>query len=283
MESRCKPILKWAGGKRQLLSHMTQHLPLHFMKYYEPFMGGCAMLIELNSMNKINEAIISDTNETLVSLYNIIKNEPSDLIKKLENINFKNNSDDYYNARDLFNSTNHKIEKAALMIYLNKHSYNGLYRVNSRNKYNVPFGRYHNPRMPSPVDILKLSKLFNKCSILNSDFEEVVKNASSGDFVFFDPPYVPLSKTSSFTSYTEEKFGLEDQERLSRVFQELTNRGVFVMESNSNTEYIKTLYKDFSLKEVSVSRNINSVSNKRTGIKELIITNYESNINTKII
>ncbi len=269
-----KPILKWAGGKRQLLPSLLKNIPEKFNTYYEPFIGGAALLISLYSLNKINESIISDTNTDLYNLYRIVKENPQQLINELNNLEFKNNKDDYYNARELFNSITGSVKRSALLIYLNRHGYNGLYRVNSNNKFNVPFGKYNNPGMPSPGNIMALSELFQSCIIMNSDFELTVNNAKKGDFVYFDPPYMPLSKTSYFTGYTHSGFDEKDQERLAKIFHELSDKGVYVMESNSSTYFIKDLYKDFNLLEVDARRNINSVGTKRNSIKELIITNY---------
>ncbi|WP_298276389.1 DNA adenine methylase [Ferroplasma sp.] len=269
-----KPILKWAGGKRQLLPVLLKNIPDKFNTYYEPFIGGAAMLISLYSLNKINNAVISDTNTDLYNLYRTIREEPQELIDELNNLKFRNSRDDYYRARSLFNSTEDSVTRSAILIYLNRHGYNGLYRVNSNNKFNVPFGKYSNPGMPSPENIMALSKILQSCSLMNSDFEAAVMNAVRGDFVYFDPPYMPLSKTSYFTGYTHSGFDERDQERLSRTFKELSRKGVYVMESNSSTELIRELYKDFSLIEVDARRNINSVGTKRDAVKELIITNY---------
>ena len=269
-----KPILKWAGGKRQLLPVLLKNIPDKFNTYYEPFIGGAALLISLYSLNKINNAVISDTNTDLYNLYRTIREEPQELIDELNNLKFRNSRDDYYRARSLFNSTEDSVTRSAILIYLNRHGYNGLYRVNSNNKFNVPFGKYSNPGMPSPENIMALSKILQSCSLMNSDFEAAVMNAVRGDFVYFDPPYMPLSKTSYFTGYTHSGFDERDQERLSRTFKELSRKGVYVMESNSSTELIRELYKDFSLIEVDARRNINSVGTKRDAVKELIITNY---------
>ena len=269
-----KPILKWAGGKRQLLPALIKNIPEKFNTYYEPFIGGAALLISLYSLNKINESVISDTNKDLYNLYKTIKENPQQLIDELDNLEFKNNKEDYYKARELFNSTEDPANRSALLIYLNRHGYNGLYRVNSSNKFNVPFGKYNNPGMPSSGNIMALSELFQSCTIMNSDFELTVNNANKGDFVYLDPPYMPLSKTSYFTGYTHSGFDEKDQERLAKSFRELSDRGVYVMESNSSTDFIKELYKDFNPLEVDARRNINSVGTKRNSIKELIITNY---------
>ena len=269
-----KPVLKWAGGKRQLLPALLKNIPDNFNTYYEPFIGGAALLISLYSLNRINSAVISDTNTDLYNLYKTIRENPQQLIDELDNLGFRNTKEDYYKAREVFNSSSNPVERTAILIYLNRHGYNGLYRVNSSNKFNVPFGKYTNPRMPSPENIMALSGLLQSCTVMNSDFEIAVKNASKGDFVYFDPPYMPLSKTSYFTGYTHSGFNESDQERLSETFRVLSRKGVYVMESNSSTEFIKELYRDFSLVEVDARRNINSVGTKRDAVKELIITNY---------
>ncbi|KAA8923557.1 DNA adenine methylase [Thermoplasma sp.] len=273
-KSDYRPILKWAGGKRQLLPILLKNIPAEFNNYYEPFVGGAALLISLYSSNLIDHAVISDTNKDLYDLYKIIKENPLELIQELKNLEFRNSREDYYKARSLFNSTEDPVRRSALLIYLNRHGYNGLYRVNSENKFNVPFGRYKNPSMPSSENIMAISEVLQSCAIMNSDFEFAVSGATKGDFVYLDPPYMPLNRTSYFTEYTKSGFDEKDQERLFRVFKGLSEKGVYVMESNSSTEFIKALYNDFSYIEVDARRNINSIGSKRNPIKELIITNY---------
>ena len=207
-------------------------------------------------------------------LFQTIREEPQELIEELNNLKFRNSRDDYYRARSLFNSTGDSVARSAILLYLNSHGYNGLYRVNSNNKFNVPFGKYSNPGMPSQENIMARSKILQSCTVMNSDFEAAVMDAVKGDFVYFDPPYMPLSKTSYFTGYTHSGFDEKDQERLAKSFRELSDKGVYVMESNSSTDFIKDLYKDFNLMEVDARRNINSVGTRRNSIKELIITNY---------
>ncbi len=281
--SHCRPVLKWAGGKRQLLPAIINNMPDHFNKYYEPFLGGAALLISLYSLGKLGSCIISDINRDIFNLYVNIRENPQRFIDEMNNLKFRNSKEDYYEARNLFNSTQDPLTRSVLFIYLNRHGYNGLYRVNSRNEFNVPFGRYNNPSMPSGENILAMSEILQSCTILNSDFEIAVSNAKSGDFVYFDPPYMPLNRTSYFTSYTSSGFNARDQERLAEVFIELTNRGVYVMESNANSHFIRELYRDFHLLEVDARRNINSVGADRGKIKELIITNYEINKGEKQI
>jgi len=272
-----KPILKWAGGKRQILPYLLQYIPKNFNNYYEPFAGGLALLIELYNQGRIKKAIISDTNKDLINLYEIIKERPNELISAIKEIYFKNNKDDYYQARKLFNSLEpHKnVSRAALLLYLNRHGYNGLYRVNSKGKFNVPFGRYNNPSLPDEEDIIKFHEMLKSCEILNLDFEDVVRSAQRSDFVYFDPPYMPLNETSYFTDYTSGGFSKQDQKRLASVFKKLSNKGVFIMQSNSNNEFIRQLYAEYNIVEIEARRNINSNASKRGSVKELIILNYQ--------
>lgn len=273
---KVRPLLKWAGGKRQIVHHLISKLPEKFSVYYEPFFGAGALFLELYNRGLIKKAVISDLNKELIALYTLVRDRCSGIIEELENIRFINNKDDYYRARDLFNSmeSDHNPEKAALMIYLNRHAYNGLYRVNSSGKFNVPFGRYAHPSLPTPDDIISFSKALSHVKIINKDFETAVADATVSDFVYFDPPYAPLSRSSDFSAYSSLGFSLDEQKRLSRVFEELSSRGVMVMESNSATPFIKDLYRDYPLSVVQARRNINSKSNGRGKISELIITNY---------
>ena len=273
---KVRPLLKWAGGKRQIVRHLISKLPEKFSVYYEPFFGAGALFLELYNRGLLKKAVISDLNKELIALYTLVRDRCSGIIEELENIRFTNNKDDYYRARDLFNSmeSDHNPEKAALMIYLNRHAYNGLYRVNSSGKFNVPFGRYAHPSLPTPDDIISFSKALSHVKIINKDFETAVADATVSDFVYFDPPYAPLSRSSDFSAYSSLGFSLDEQKRLSRVFEELSSRGVMVMESNSATPFIKDLYRNYPQSTVQASRNINSKSNGRGKISELIITNY---------
>ena len=273
---KVRPLLKWAGGKRQIVHHLISKLPEKFSVYYEPFFGAGALFLELYNRGLLKKAVISDLNKELIALYTLVRDRCSGIIEELENIRFINNKDDYYRARDLFNSmeSDHNPEKAALMIYLNRHAYNGLYRVNSSGKFNVPFGRYAHPSLPTPDDIISFSKALSHVKIINKDFETAVSDATVSDFVYFDPPYAPLSRSSDFSAYSSLGFSLDEQKRLSRVFEELSSRGVMVMESNSATPFIKDLYRNYPQSTVQASRNINSKSNGRGKISELIITNY---------
>jgi len=272
-----KPILKWAGGKRQILPYLLQYIPKDFNNYYEPFAGGLALLIELYNRGRIKKAIISDINKDLINLYEIIKEKPYELISAIKEIPFKNNKDDYYQARKLFNSLEpHKnVSRAALLLYLNRHGYNGLYRVNSKGEFNVPFGRYNNPSLPDEEDIIKFHEMLKSCEILNLDFEDAVRSAQRSDFVYFDPPYMPLNETSYFTDYTSGGFSEQEQKRLASVFKKLSNKGVYVMQSNSNNEFIRQLYAEYNIVEIEARRNINSNVSKRGPVKELLVLNYQ--------
>ncbi len=274
-----KPLVKWAGGKRQLLLELVKRLPKKWETYYEPFVGGGALLIELYKRRMLKSAVISDLNEELINLYNVVKNYPHELIETLNNTEFKNEKDTYLKLRERFNeiigNPEYSIERAVLFLYLNKHCYNGLWRVNKAGKFNVPFGRYKNPSMPSQELILEFSNMLRNVEILNVDFEEAVSSARRGDFVYFDPPYQPVSETAYFTDYTSGGFDYSEQKRLAKVCKKLTKKGVYVMVSNSNTDEIKDLYYNFYIFIVNANRFINSRADKRKGATEVIITNYE--------
>lgn len=271
------PVLKWAGGKRQLLSHILRLVPEHFDTYIEPFFGGGALYFKLYSEGKTGNSVISDSNPDLYNLYRAIKTDPEGLIHALSSLGYGNAEPDYYRARDEFNSlegVSLDTRRAALLIYLNRHCYNGLYRVNSSGRFNVPFGRYRNPSLPSPEHIREVSESFHSTLIVNSDFENTVQQAKEGDFVYMDPPYEPLSRTSSFTAYGADGFGQEEQERLAAAVRKLSDRGVSFLLSNSYTDRIVELYDGFNKSIIEAKRNINSVSSGRGRIRELLIRNF---------
>jgi DNA adenine methylase len=228
-------------------------------------------------MNMLNEAVISDLNTDLIDLYIMIKEQPEKVIENLQSIEYKNNAIDYYKARQEYNEIKERRSprKAALFIYLNRHGFNGLYRVNSKGEFNVPFGRYSNPKLPSREEILVFSEMLKHVRILNEDFEKAVAEAREGDFIYFDPPYMPLSRTAYFTDYSSYGFTENDQRRLAKVFRALSERGCMVMESNSAMPLIYELYSDFIITKVKARRNINSIASRRGPIEELIITNYK--------
>lgn len=269
------PFLKWVGGKRQLLPAINQLLPQSYNNYYEAFVGGGAVLFNLQP----SKAVINDFNPELINVYKVIKNHPEALIKDLKR--HKNESDYFYSVRALdreptFNRLSN-IKKASRIIYLNKTCYNGLYRVNSAGEFNAPFGRYKNPNIVNDVTIKAVSDYLNNndICILNGDFEKAVETAQSGDFVYFDPPYVPVSESANFTGYVKGGFDLLEQERLRNVCNQLDAKGVKFLLSNSSTPIIHELYKKFDIHIVKATRAINSNALKRGAIDEVLIRNYE--------
>ena len=272
-----QPFTKWTGGKRQLLGELRSYMPETYGRYFEPFVGGGALFFDLAP----EQAVINDFNEELINAYRQIKNNPAELINLL--IKHKeNNSKDYYLAlrsadRDGRISRMTGVERAARILYMLRVDFNGLYRVNSKNQFNVPYGRYKNPKIVD-VDLLyQISEYLNEndIEILQTDFAEAIKDAQTGDFVYFDPPYIPLNETSSFTSYTHEGFSYEEQVRLRNTFKELTERGVYAMLSNSSSPLVEELYKDFNIYFVEAQRTNGAKSSSRGKISEIIVTNYD--------
>lgn len=275
---KAKPFVKWVGGKRQLIAQFREKqflLPSHFNQttntYYEPFVGGGAVFFEVLS----KRAVLSDMNAELVTTYNVIKSDVEKLIRSLkEHIHEK----DYFlelRAKDI--SKLSSIEVASRFIYLNRTGFNGLYRVNKSGQFNVPFGSYKNPVICDEDNLRAVSKVLKNVSILHQDYKHVLKTAQSGDFVYFDPPYFPVSKTASFTSYTAGSFLEKEQIELRDTFVELHKRGCFVMLSNSDTPFINELYagiSDVTIHKVSAGRAINSKGSGRGKITEVVVTNY---------
>ena len=273
-----KPFVKWAGGERQILDKLIKYVPEDFNTYYEPFVGGGALFFELSPKN----AVINDSNEELINVFRCIKDEEK-LTKMCNELNHHeaNHSEEYYykirnidRDKNKFNRLS-DYKRAARTIYLNKACFNGLYRVNSKGEFNVPFGKKLkvNTYEGQNIGIIHAYLNFNNIKILSIDFEEAVKDAKEGDFIYFDPPYD--SDTSTFNSYTEDGFSKDEQIRLSNVFKNLSDRGCFVMLSNHNTVLINELYKDFYIHKITAKRNINSNGKKRGKVEEVIITNYE--------
>ena len=277
------PVLKWVGGKRQLLPIIHKHLPKlsNTATYYEPFIGGGAVFFDLQP----SKAVVNDINHELINVYQTIRDDVEKLIAELSNENkYANKSECYYKIReldrnpDVYNKLSN-IEKAARVIYLNKTCYNGLYRVNSMGEFNSPFGRYKNPSIINEIGLRAVSKYFREADITfrNMDFEDALEGIKKGDFVYFDPPYVPLSTTSNFTGYNESGFGFEEQERLKRLCDKLTDQGVHILLSNSDCDYIRKLFSDkkrYTIIEVKAKRSINSISSARGEISEVLIINH---------
>jgi DNA adenine methylase len=272
------PLLKWAGGKRQLRSELTRRLPDRWGTYFEPFIGGGALLVELANLNLLGRAVIGDLNPELVNLYRVVKRDPEGFTRVLSDEKFRNDEESFRQLKAEFNALigtkKRPVERAALLVYLNKHSYNGLWRVNRKGHYNVPFGKYDRLSLPSHQSLLKFSRMLEGVTLLHADFELIVRTAKRGDFVYFDPPYHPLSKTACFTDYTTGGFSFEDQKRLAGVYRRLSDRGVWLMLSNSSTPAIEELYSGFSIHTVPAKRFINCNGRKRSGATEIIVTNY---------
>ena len=274
-----KPFVKWAGGKRQIINKLKKCLPEDFNTYYEPFIGGGALLFELSP----KKAVINDSNEELMNVYKVLCNEEKfkKMCHTLNNYETNHSEEFYYEIRN--KDRNKKsfnrladYTRAARTIYLNKACFNGLYRVNSKNEFNVPFGKKKKVNTYEGSNLITVSNYLtmNDIKILCCDFEEAVKDAKKGDFIYFDPPYD--SDTSTFNSYTETGFDKDEQRRLAKVFKELDKRGCYVMLSNHNTKLINELYKDYNIHHIEAKRNINSNGKKRGKVEEVIITNYES-------
>ena len=273
-----KPLLKWAGGKRQLLGQLISRLPPKWNTYYEPFVGGGALLCELYNLGLLRRAVISDLNRELINFYRVVQSSPDKLADALCDDRFKNDRASYLAIRDRFNairsSPGRDIERAALFCYLNRHCYNGLWRVNQSGEFNVPFGRYKKPSMPTADQIAGFSRMLANVEIMDVDFAEAVKGARAFDFVYFDPPYQPVSKTAYFTGYTAGGFDAKDQARLAELCRRLRERGVYVMVSNSNMPEIRRLYEGFEIEVVGANRSINSRASRRKGTAEVIMTSY---------
>ena len=274
-----KPFVKWAGGKRQIMDKLTKYVPDEFNTYYEPFIGGGALLFELSP----KKAVINDSNKELMNVYEVLCDEQKfkKMCSVLNTYEIKHSEEFYYEIRNKDRSKNaynrlSDYTRAARTIYLNKACFNGLYRVNSKNEFNVPFGKKAKVNTYEGGNLITVSNYLtmNDIKILSIDFEEVVKDAKKGDFVYFDPPYD--SDTGTFNSYTEDGFGKESQRRLARVFKELDEKGVYVMLSNHNTMLINELYNGFNIHVIEAKRNINSNGSKRGKVEEVIITNYEN-------
>ncbi|WP_457679710.1 DNA adenine methylase [Thermovibrio sp.] len=266
-----KPFVKWAGGKRQLLKHLLFFSPKRFNRYFEPFVGGGALFFSLMP----SKAVISDLNCELINAYLVIKERVEELIESLRK--HRNEESYYYEVRSLNPNELSPVERASRFIFLNKTCFNGLYRENSKGKFNVPFGRYKRPNICDEENLRAVSAFLNsiEVEILSASYKEVCKLPQRGDFVYLDPPYIPTSKTSSFTSYTGKGFDEREHLELSRVFRELSNRGCFVMLSNADHPLIRELYKDFKVVELTANRSINSKGSrrKRSG-REFLIMNY---------
>jgi len=270
------PVLKWVGGKRQLLDTFKPLLPNRITTYCEPFVGGGAMLYHLQP----NVAYVNDINEDLIRVYSVIKNDVESLISAL--LEFKNEADEFYSVRDWDrNSEAYRalsdVEKAARILYLNKTCYNGLYRVNNAGEFNSPFGNYRNPNIVNAPVLRAVSVYLNTAHVhlTSTDYATVLKDIPKGTFVYLDPPYDPVSETSNFTGYAKGGFSREDQIKLRECCDDLDGRGIKFMLSNSATNFILEQYASYNITIVQAKRAINSVANKRGDVDEVVVRNYE--------
>lgn len=266
------PFLKWAGGKRQLLSQIDLYIPKSFNKYIEPFVGGGALFFYLLPKN----AILNDINQDLINTYRVIKENVSELITSLKK--HKNEEEYFYKIRSVDRNLDEfktwsDVEKASRIIYLNRCCYNGLYRVNSKGYFNAPFGKYKNPKICNEENLKLVHKVLKDVKLMNTSFELCLNYAKKDDFIYFDPPYVPISESANFTSYTKSSFKKEDQIKLFNVFKELDQKGCKLLLSNSYNEFILKLYKNYQINIVYAKRAINSNPDKRGEIKEILIIN----------
>jgi DNA adenine methylase len=261
-----RPFLKWAGGKTQLLSEIACLLPTIKGRYIEPFVGGGALFFELEP----ERALIQDVNLELIDTYRVVRDHVDELIESLGTYKFE--KEEYYRVRD--SECYNIVNIAARMIYLNKTCFNGLYRVNSKGKFNVAMGDYKNPVICDAENLRACSRVLQGAEIQWGDFRSVESIVGPGDFVYFDPPYIPVSVTSNFTSYSKDNFPISSHEELLEIFKTLSDKGAYLMLTNSDTTWTRGKYADFHIHEVSAKRSINSKGTSRGKVSELIITNY---------
>lgn len=290
-----KPFLKWAGGKSQLIPEIKNNLPKNFSQkhiYIEPFIGsGAALFWVLDNYPTIQKAVINDVNPDLISAYKTIAEQPIPLIEFLSDLensyhklsgNPQLKKDFFYTKRALYNQKSlNSLEQTSLLLFLNKTCYNGLFRVNSKGEFNVPLGSYKKPKICDRDNLLAVSQLLKKVTILEGDYRQTLEHADGDSFFYFDPPYKPINKTSSFNSYAKDVFGDEEQIRLFNFCKEIHNKGHEFILSNSDLknedasdEFFDELYRDFYINRVKAKRSINSNGGSRGELNELLIRNY---------
>jgi DNA adenine methylase len=265
------PIVKWVGGKGKLLPELARRAPTTFHRYFEPFVGGGALFFHLAP----RAAVLSDTNAELVGCYRAVQSNVEAVVTALARHRERHSEEYFYAVREGWNEGKLRTsaERAAAFIYLNKTCYNGLWRVNSRGLFNVPAGRYVNPGILDAERLRAASSVLRAATLQVAPFEAVLADARRGDFVYFDPPYHPVSATADFTSYTAEGFGTDDQERLAETFARLDDRGCAVMLSNSDTPFTRRLYARWRVERVLCARAVNSRADRRGAVGELLVTN----------
>lgn len=267
-----RPFLKWAGGKGRLLPDLISRAPSSFERYFEPFMGGAALFFALQPEN----SELSDVNRELVNAFQVVKDDPNSLIQELSR--HLNNRRYFYKIRKLDRRTDFwtysPVERAARFIYLNKTCFNGLCRVNSEGQFNVPYGMYKNPKIVDEENLLACSAALASTKIIERPYEAILDHAKAGDFVYFDPPYIPLTETASFTSYASDGFTLSDQQRLAEFCGELNQKGVLFMLTNSDTPLAEELYRSFFVEKINSPRSVSADGTKRKAVKDIVVRNY---------
>jgi DNA adenine methylase len=273
-DPRALPVVKWAGGKRSIIPDLLRFVPRGYNNYYEPFLGGAAFFLALTP--RPSHAVLADANGDLIDMYRAVRDEPDAVMEALERRDpYVQDADYFYRERRVQPSTLTLPERAARFIYLNKTCYNGLYRVNKAGQFNVPFGRYTTkPMLYQRANIERVSKLLKGADLHCDDFETVLTDVQCGDFVYVDPPYVPLTETANFTKYTSGSFGSADQRRLADAVRRLHDRGCKILISNSDTPLVRELYAGFEMHTVYAPRQINSDVTGRKRIAELVIRTY---------
>ncbi|MCI0515169.1 DNA adenine methylase [candidate division KSB1 bacterium] len=272
-----RPFVKWAGGKQQLLNQLTTLMPVRFQRYLEPFVGGGAVFFHLWNLRRLPGAVfLTDSNAELMNAYQVVRDLVGELTQLLAQHQQQHGADYFYSIRnqDRQPMTLSPVERAARLIYLNRTCYNGLYRVNRQGQFNVPLGSYKNPTILFAAELQAASRALRKADLRVLDFRACVALAQPGDFFYFDPPYDPLSKSASFTSYTATNFRDADQRNLAEIFTQLTEKGCQCMLSNADTPFIRELYQRFRMETVSAKRFVNSNGAARGAINEVVVLNY---------
>lgn len=272
------PVVKWVGGKRQIIDEIITYVPDSFSTYYEPFLGGGAVLFELQP----KKAVVNDVNEELMNIYEVIKDNADELIEGLKRHKIKNDKAYFYEIRELDRNREQynlltPVERASRIIYLNKTCYNGLFRVNKSGEFNAPFGNYKNPNIVNETTLRAVSAYFNKAKIRFTcqDFEDALKWSRKGAFVYLDPPYDPVSETASFTGYDKGGFDRNEQIRLKKTCDKLNKKGIKFLLSNSATDFIMDLYQDYKIEVIQAKRAINSKADRRGNVDEVLVMNFE--------
>lgn len=282
---RAEPFVKWAGGKRQLIAILLQNSPSEWKTYYEPFGGGLALFLELFYRYPNRKFVISDANPELSNAYNVIKKDVEGLIKDLKRrkrLYFASPEQYFYQARA--ENPISDIGKASRFIFLNRTCFNGLYRVNSKGEFNVPWGKYTNPLICNELNLREVSRVLNFPNVTwhgTSNYKTILLLVKKGDFIYCDPPYEPLTETANFTSYTASGFTFQDQTDLANEMEKLRQKDVSILVSNSNVQRIKDLYPNFEIQEIKANRNINCKGNSRKGTTELLISSIKKKEKTK--